>query len=205
MSVRNIPFGVYVPGQSPVHRLPAGVKFLLLLLFILGSALLITTPTGALACLGGVALIYLLARIPPAVAVGQILPVLPVLLVLGAFQWWQRGPDLATTTVVVLLASVAAAALLTLTTTITELMDSLERGLAPLARFGVPVEQITLAISLTIRLIPVQLATVHEVLAARKARGTGFSVTAFGTPVLVRSIRRARALAEALLARGVGD
>lgn len=203
--MRNIPLGVYVPGQSPVHRLPAGGKFLLLLLFILGSALFITTPTGALACLAGVALVYLLARIPAAVALGQVLPVLPVLLVLGAFQWWQRGLDLATTTVVVLLAAVAAAALLTLTTTITELMDSLERGLAPLARFGVPVEQITLAISLTIRLIPVQLATVHEVLAARKARGVGFSVAAFGTPVLVRSIRRARALAEALLARGVGD
>ena len=59
--------------------------------------------------------------------------------------------------------------------------------------------------SMTIRLIPLMLGTVNEVLDARKARGAGFSLCAFGTPIIVRSIRRARAMAEALQARGVGD
>lgn len=205
MIPRSVPLGVYVPGTTLLHRAPAGGKFLALLVFILVSTIFVDTPVAAGACLAAVLVSFAVARIPVRVAVGQIAPVLPVLLVLGAFQWWQRGPELAATTVLVLLASVAAAALLTLTTTITELMESLELGLSPLERFGVPVESVTLAISLTIRLIPVQLATVREVLAARKARGAGFSVAAFGTPVLVRSIRRARLLAEALTARGVGD
>lgn len=203
--MRNIPLGVYVPGDTLVHRTPAGWKFVALLGYILATTIAVKTWPLAVACLAVVSLFYVLARIPARLAVQQTAPVLPVLLVLGAFQWWQRGWEFAAVTVVVLLSSVAAAALLTLTTTIAELMAAIENGLAPFARFGLPVETISLAISLTIRLIPLQLATVTEVLAARKARGAGFSIAAFGTPVMVRSIRRARLLAEALIARGVAD
>ena len=203
--MRNIPLGVYLPGTSPIHRLPAGWKFLGLLVFILVSTFVVKDWFVAASWLTTVLLGYGIARVPVRTALGQMLPVLPVLVVLGAFQWWQRGWDFALTTVLVLLASVAAAALLTLTTTIAELMAAIERGLSPFERFGLPVETITLAVSLTLRLIPLQLATVHEVLAARRARGAGLSLTAFGTPVLVRSIRRARLLAEALIARGAAD
>jgi len=95
--------------------------------------------------------------------------------------------------------------LLTLTTTIEEMMDALERALRPTARLGVPVDTIVLTISLTIRLIPLMLNTINEVLDARKARGAAFSITAFGTPVIIRSIRRAHHIADALWARGAGD
>ncbi len=203
--MRNIPLGVYLPGDTPVHRMPSGWKFLFLVTFIVASTFLVTSPLMAVGWLAAVVFGYILARVPLRTALGQTMPVMPVLLVLGAFQWWQRGREFALTTVLILFASVAAAALLTLTTTIAELMSAIERGLAPFERFGLPVETISLAVSLTLRLIPLQLATVHEVLAARKARGAGFSVIAFGTPVLVRSIRRARLLAEALIARGAAD
>lgn len=203
--MRNIPLGVHLPGRTLIHRAPAGWKFLALLSFILASTFLVDTPVIATVWLTVVAVGYVIARVPWRIAAGQTAPVLPVLLVLGAFQWWQRGLDFALTTVIVLLASVAAAALLTLTTTVSQLMAAIEKGLSPFGHFGLPVETISLAVSLTIRLIPLQLATVHEVLAARKARGAGFSITAFGTPVLIRSIRRGRLLAEALIARGVAD
>ncbi|GAB2513284.1 Energy-coupling factor transporter transmembrane protein EcfT [Corynebacterium atrinae] len=203
--MRNIPLGVYVPGHTLIHRVPAGAKFVALLIYILATTILVKTWPLALACVAVVAILYVIARIPLRLTIQQTAPVLPVLLVLGAFQWWQRGWEFAAVTVLTLLSSVAAAALLTLTTTIAELMSAIEHGLAPFARFGLPVETISLAVSLTIRLIPLQLATVTEVLAARKARGAGFSIAAFGTPVLVRSIRRARLLAEALIARGVAD
>lgn len=105
----------------------------------------------------------------------------------------------------VIMSSIGMAAVLTLTTTVAEMLEALEKALSPTARFGVPVESISLAISLTIRLIPLQFATVGEVLDARKARGADFSITAFGAPVMIRSIRRARVIGDALLARGVGD
>ena len=101
-----------------------------------------------------------------------------------------------------LLATIAAANLLTLTTPVEELLASLDRALAPLGRTG---ELISLTIALTIRLIPLTLATANEVLDARKARGAGFSLTAFGIPMVIRSVRRAKMMGEALMARGAVD
>lgn len=203
--IQTIPMGAYVPGNTLLHRLPAGVKLLGLIVFVLVVAIFAKTPLLAAISLALVAIGYVIARVPLRLAAEQTLPVLPFLLFLGAFQVWNSGFTNAAAIVIGLFASVAAAALLTLTTTIAELMESLERGLQPFARFGLPVESISLAISLTIRLIPLMLATVNEVLQARKARGAGMSLTAFGTPVIIRSIRRARQLAEALQARGIGE
>nr|WP_080794563.1 energy-coupling factor transporter transmembrane protein EcfT [Corynebacterium pacaense] len=203
--MRNIPLGVYVNADSPIHRMPALWKFFLLIVFIIGTAIVVRTPLWALACVVAVLAATAVAHIPPRTAWDQWWPVLPLLLFLGAFQSWQRGLPFAATTVLVLLASVMAATLLTLTTRLEALMDAVEKALGPFARFGLPVESITLAISLTIRLIPLMLSTVMEVLDARKARGAGFSVVAFGTPVIIRSIRRARNIGDALLARGAGD
>ncbi|AGS35046.1 ABC transport system, permease [Corynebacterium maris DSM 45190] len=203
--IRGLPMGVYVPGSTVLHRINPGIKFLGLIFFIILVAFFANDLPRATAALTVVVLGYGLARIPLRTAAGQVLPVLPVLLALGAFHWWQNDLASAAAMVIGLSASVAAAALLTLTTAIAELMDALEHGLRPLARLGVPVDTVSLAISLTIRLIPLLLHTVHEVLQARKARGAGGSLMAFGTPVVIRSITRARALGEALMARGVGD
>ena len=83
-----------------------------------------------------------------------------------------------------------------------ELLAALDRALAPFGRTG---ELISLTIALTIRLIPLTLATANEVLAARKARGVGFSFSAFGIPLVIRSVRRAKMMGEALMARGAVD
>ncbi|WIM66801.1 energy-coupling factor transporter transmembrane protein EcfT [Corynebacterium breve] len=203
--IQSIPLGAYVPGNSAIHRLPASAKLVGLIAFIIVVAIWAKTPTQAGIALAIVVIGYLIARIPLRTAAEQTLPVLPFLLIIGAFQVWQASWFEAVALVVGLFASVAAATLLTLTTTIAELMESLESALRPFERFGLPVETISLALSLTIRLIPLMLSTVNEVLEARKARGAGFSVAAFGTPVVIRSIRRARQLGEALMARGVGD
>lgn len=201
----QLPLGVYVPGRTVIHRMPAGWKFVILIAFIIVVGFCATGPVAASIALTVVAIGMAVARIPIRTALGQVLPVVPILLLLGAFQWWQNSWQLALGIVLSLLATVAAAALLTLTTPVSELMDSLERGMQPLARVGVPVERISLAMALTLRLVPLQAVAVYEVLEARKARGAGFSLAAFGTPVVIRSITRARELGEALMARGVGD
>lgn len=201
----QLPLGVYVPGRTVMHRMPAGWKFVILIAFIIVVGFCATGPVAAGIALAVVAAGMAMARIPIRTALGQVLPVVPILLLLGAFQWWQNSWQLALGIVLSLLATVAAAALLTLTTPVSELMDSLERGMQPLARVGVPVERISLAMALTLRLVPLQAVAVYEVLEARKARGAGFSLAAFGTPVVIRSITRARELGEALMARGVGD
>lgn len=124
---------------------------------------------------------------------------------LGAFLIWQNGLQLAGITLVTLFATILGANLLTLTTTVEALLVSLEESLKPLARFGVPTEKVSLAIALTLRLIPLILQTAQEVLDARKARGLGFSPLAFGVPFVVRCIRRAENIGDALVARGALD
>ena len=202
---QNIPLGVYVPGTTIIHRLNPSIKFVSLIVFIIASTIWAHTLTHAGICLAAPLLLLAVAKIPPKIVWGQLWPPLPFLLFLGAFNWWQQGWEKALVVTLVIMSSIGMAAVLTLTTTIAEMLEALEKALAPTARFGVPVESISLAISLTIRLIPLQFATVGEVLDARKARGADFSITAFGAPVMIRSIRRARVIGDALLARGVGD
>ena len=202
---QNIPLGVYVPGTTIIHRLNPSIKFVSLIVFIIASTIWAHTLTHAGICLAAPWLLLAVAKIPPKIVWGQLWPPLPFLLFLGAFNWWQQGWEKALVVTLVIMSSIGMAAVLTLTTTVAEMLEALEKALSPTARFGVPVESISLAISLTIRLIPLQFATVGEVLDARKARGADFSITAFGAPVMIRSIRRARVIGDALLARGVGD
>ncbi|WPF65270.1 MULTISPECIES: energy-coupling factor transporter transmembrane protein EcfT [unclassified Corynebacterium] len=199
------PLGTYIPGHSPVHRAGVGLKLLAVLGYVLVGVFAVPSVPAAALYVLPCALCYALARIPLSVAWSQLWPPLPILLFLGAFQWWQRDLEHAAVLVITLSASLMAASLLTLTTTIADLMEGLERGLAPLARLGFPAERFSLALSLTLRMIPVQMGTVGEVLEARKARGASWSAQAFITPVLIRSLNRAQAIAEALWARGAGD
>ena len=202
---RNIPLGFYVDADTIIHRLAAAAKFLTLIVFILVTTFAVHTVPWAVASLALPLALFPVARIPLRVAVGQLAPPLYLLVALAAFQWWQEDLISALIMFLTVYAAVTAAVLLTLTTKVSEMMDSLDRALAPLGRLGVPVDNITLAMSLTIRLLPLMLGTVLEVLDARKARGATASLTAFGTPVIIRSLRRARAMGEALQARGVGD
>ena len=200
--IRELPLGVYIPGDTWLHRLGAALKFVLLVIFIIVVTALPTQPWHSFAALVFVLVLYVWARIPARVAWRQLVPLLPVLLFLGVFMVWQNGVQSALTLLIGLLATIAAANLLTLTTPVEELLAALDRALAPFGRTG---ELISLTIALTIRLIPLTLATANEVLAARKARGVGFSFTAFGIPLVIRSVRRAKMMGEALMARGAVD
>jgi len=200
--IRELPLGVYINADTWLHRLSPGVKFALLVAFILFVTIWPTEPWHSMAAFTFVLALYASAQIPPKVAWNQLVPLIPILGILFGFLWFQNGLAAALTTIIGLTATIAAANLLTLTTTVEALMDALDRALAPLGRAG---ELTSLTIALTIRLIPLMLATANEVLDARKARGSGFSLRAFGTPLVIRSVRRARMIGEALMARGAVD
>lgn len=201
----QVPLGVYVPGTSPLHRLRPGWKFLALIVFIVATTLFVHDAVVGATIFGATLLLFAVAHVPLHVVRGQLLPPLPILALIAAFQWWQLGWNQSLALFFILYAAIAAASLLTLTTRLTDLMAAFDQGLRPLARFGVPVDNISLAMSLTLRLIPLQAQAVTEALAARKARGADFSIRALAIPVLVRSIKRAEAIGDALLARGAGD
>ncbi|MDQ6659145.1 MAG: energy-coupling factor transporter transmembrane protein EcfT, partial [Actinomycetota bacterium] len=56
-----------------------------------------------------------------------------------------------------------------------------------------------------IRCVPLMVGVIAEVNLARRARGVGFSLTALVAPVVVRALRSADALGDALIARGFDD
>lgn len=203
--IRELPLGVYVPGDTLLHRANPAWKFVVLVAFVVLATVWPSAPWESMSLIVVVMAAYMWAGVPVGVAWRQLATLIPILAVFGAFLWWQNGSFAALTTLIGLVATIMAANLLTLTTTVEELLDSLDRSLQPLARFGVPADLISLTIALTIRLIPLMLATANEVLDARKARGAGVSLTAFGVPLVVRAVRRARMIGEALMARGAVD
>lgn len=205
MRIRELPLGVYVPGNTVVHRASPALKFAALLLFIILITVLPTRPWHPLTAATGVGVLYAVARIPFRTALRQVLPILPFMAFIGAFLWWQNGLEKMLITIFGLIAALMAASLFTLTTTIEDLMEALETNMAPLERLGVPVDTVSLAIALTIRQIPVLLGTANESLDARKARGANLSLLAFGTPLVIRSVRHAQLTGEALMARGAVD
>src|SRR5699024_9552524 len=158
------------------------------IVFVITTSLLATTPLRGLLACGIAVAFYFLAAIPPRVALSQLWPPLLIVVPLAAFQWWAKDLHYALTMFLSIFSAILIAFLLTLTTTVDALRASPDCSLAPLGRVGVPVESVALAMSLRIRLIPLMFAFVRDVLDALNARGAGFSISAFGTPVLIRSI-----------------
>lgn len=197
--------GLYRPGTSLLHRMSPGWKLLALMVSILATVIFARTPleVGAVALV--VAALFAVAGIPVKVALAQLRPVLWMLLIIGVFQvlitTWQRAAVVCG----VLVISVALAALVTLTTRVTDMLDTVTSALGPIRRFGVDPDRIGLLLALAIRCIPLLASIVHEVSEARKARGLQWSMTALATPVLVRALRTADAMGDALVARGVDD
>ncbi|CAM4310265.1 energy-coupling factor transporter transmembrane protein EcfT [Nocardia ninae] len=197
--------GLYRPGDSLLHRLPAGVKLLLLIVSIVAATVLVRSPIQVGMVGVAVAGLFALARIPFGVAVAQLRPMVWMLLIIAVFQVLITSPARAVVVCGVLLISVALAALVTLTTRVTDLLDTVTRALGPLRRIGVDPERVGLLLALAIRCVPLLAGIVHEVGEARRARGLEWSMTALVTPVLVRALRTADAMGDALAARGVDD
>ncbi|MFI6172138.1 energy-coupling factor transporter transmembrane component T family protein [Nocardia sp. NPDC051052] len=197
--------GLYRPGDSLLHRTPAGAKLLLLIVSIVAATVFVRSPIEVGIVAVAVAGLFALARIPFEVAVAQLRPMVWMLLIIAVFQVLITTPARAVVVCGVLLISVALAALVTLTTRVTDLLDTVTRALGPLRRFGVDPDRVGLLLALAIRCVPLLAGIVHDVAEARRARGLQWSMTALATPVLVRALRTADAMGDALAARGVDD
>lgn len=196
--------GLYRPGSSVVHRLPAGLKLALLLCAGAGSVFLDApwqVGAAAAVALAG----YLLAGLAPRVVLAQARPVLWVLVVVGGFHVLVDGWQRAAVVTGVILVLVLLAGLVTLTTRTSDLVDALVAALRPLRPLGVDPDRVGLLLALSIRSVFVVVGIAEEVRDAQRARGLTGSPRAYAVPLLIRSLRHADELGEALVARGVDD
>lgn len=192
--------GLYVPRPSPLHALTPGPKLLALLLAGAGVFTL-RSPGPLLLVLAAVVGLYGVARLGGRVLWGQLRPTLALLAFFFAVQALTVNVDSGVVTVLRFAVMILLASLLTLTTRTSDLLATLERALQPLRRVGVNPEKVSLAVSLTLRFIPVVIGIVAEVRDAQRARGLDGSVLALAVPVIIRTLRMADDIADAIDAR----
>lgn len=219
--------GMYVPIDSPVHRLDAAAKIGVVAAFTVG--LFMVRGFAGLAVMAvAVAVAVALSRVPVRAVVRGLAAVgfiVAFTLVANALRWNPAtalarlgplavdGPGLRAgiffAVRIVLL--VAGTSLLTLTTSPVALTGGIERALAPLARVRVPVGELAMTLTIALRFIPTTVEEAERIVTAQQARGAAFDrggpiarARAY-VPVLVplfyQLFRRADALATAMEAR----
>lgn len=196
--------GLYRPGTSWLHRLPAAAK-LAALVVLSAASLFATTVPRTSAALVLVAVGYLSARIPVREALRLLRPMLLLAVPLAVFHTlvtdWRKAFCLVGT----LLALVMVANLITLTTRSTDIIDVVVRVLGPLRRVGVDPERVGVLLLLGIRAVPVVIGLAQGIRDAQRARGLTASPRAFAVPLLVGALRHADRTGDALAARGLDD
>ncbi|MFT4042730.1 MAG: energy-coupling factor transporter transmembrane component T [Gordonia sp. (in: high G+C Gram-positive bacteria)] len=197
------PLGTYMPGTSVLHRLSPGIKLAALAAAILAVSLLVRTLSALAVATAAVTLLYGVAGVGPITAWRQLRPSLWILAFITVFQTiftdWRR----AVVVCGILALSILLAAVVSLTTRTTDLLDSLNRALHPLRRFGIRTDLIALALALTIRAIPLIAEITTQIDEARRARGLAPGPRILVAPIILAALRTADAFAESLAARGL--
>ena len=194
-------FDLYHPGFSVLHRAPAGIK--VLAMAVLGTAIFMVNHVEILiAALMCALALYPLSQLPLSAAWRQIRPALWIFAAIFVAQavlaTWQLGAFVVLRFVVLIL----LAGLLTLTTRASDMIEGIERGLPFLRPFGVNPSKVSLAISLTLRFIPVLAQITRDVREAQRVRGLEGNIVALAIPLVVRTLRISDDIADAIEARG---
>lgn len=184
-----------------LHRLPAGLK--LAVLALAGAAVFLA---GDHRVLGGfvafAVLLPLTAWLPIKAVVRQCLPAAILIALLAGFHVLTGEPETAIEVSARLATVILLAVTLTLTTRVSAMVEAIEAAARPLRPLGVDPAKVGLTLSLAIRFIPVLFALIGEIREAQKARGLEGSVIAVVMPLLVRTLKMADDLADAIAARG---
>ncbi|MBT2551932.1 energy-coupling factor transporter transmembrane protein EcfT [Arthrobacter sp. ISL-5] len=194
----------YVPGTSVIHRMPLWLKFLAVLACGMASFLIVDWRLAA-AALALMCTLFLLSGAGPARLFRAVRPLLPVLLAIGLFQWWQLGAPTAARIVLNILLCVVAASLLTATTPLHRLLDGVVSLARPFQRFGADPERFALTIAIMLRSIPFIAGAFEDVRDSARARGLERNPRALVLPVFITTVAYARHTGDALAARGLGE
>lgn len=197
-----ISLGLYVPRESPLHRLRPAPKLLVVLLA--GVVVFWVRDWRVLLALLALTLaLYGLARLGWRASWAQLRPSMGVLLFLFVVQSLLAGVESGAVTVLRFGVLLLLSSLATLTTRVSDLLAALEWAMQPLVHVGVNPAKISLAVSLTLRFIPVVVQTVSDVRDAQRARGIEKNMVALTVPVVVRTLKMADDVADAIEARSL--
>ena len=192
---------LYLPGNTWLHRVRAGLK--LAVLAIGSTALMwVHSPSLLLVACAVVCLSVRWAGVSLQQVWQQLRPLVWLLFVLGGLSVWSQGLWQALEMILRLLTLVLAALVVSMTTPLTQMMQVVAWLLKPFQRLGwVDADKVALGFGLTMRLIPELGVQWQEIREAQLARGLTPSPLTMGVPMLLRTLRRADEIAEAIDAR----
>lgn len=220
--------GKYVPGHSLIHRMDSRSKLIMIFLFVFIVFLANNALTYVLLGLFTITIV-LLTKLPVNFLIKGLKPVLwiilftfilhllvtkegEILLDLGFFQIYEEGLIQGIYISLRFLFLILMTTILTLTTTPIEITDGMESLLAPFKKLGLPVHELALMMSISLRFIPTLMEETDKILKAQMARGVDFSsgpiknrikaIVPLLVPLFISAFKRADELATAMEARG---
>ncbi len=224
----RLPAGQFIPRDSVLHRLNAGIK-LLCLVTLLAAVIISDTVAGYAVITGMTAAAVALSGLPVKTALSSIRRMwlfLIVIFLMNAlffdgeqpiWQWWifrpsVRGIAQGANVVLRVALLMALGNVLTGTTAPIEMTRALVRGMRPLRLLHIPVEDVAMIISVAIQFIPTLLEEADMIKKAQTARGARFesrrlsekavSIMPMAVPIFLSAFRKADELALAMEARG---
>ena len=192
--------GLYIDGNSVLHRAQAGPKILAMVALGTGVFMVPDWPVVSLV-LASVIALYRLSGFGWRVIIAQIRPMAWLLAIFFAVQLWLNDWQAGLLVISRIAAIVMFASLITLTTKTSDMLASLERALRPLKPLGLNPEKVSLAISMVLRFIPVIATVASEIRDAQRARGLDRSILAMIVPLIIRTLKMADDVADAIEAR----
>ncbi|MBS1674922.1 MAG: hypothetical protein JSS74_13280 [Actinobacteria bacterium] len=196
---------LYRPGSGLLHRAPASAKLALLALLAVGLSMVPATPTAVVPVLIvvlAVNLLFVVAGLSLRVLAAAWWRLRWLILLVGAALLLFVNVPAAVVSTGRLVALLLLAELLTRTTSTSALMAVIGRILGPLRRCGVDPDAVALVLSLTLTMVPVVGGFVRAIRDAQDARGVRLGLRS-ALPLLVRTMRHADEVGEALAARGL--
>lgn len=227
MATRSITIGQYIPGDSFLHHLDPRAKLVSLFLFILAIFTVNNIPV-FIPFLLLIITLYAVSRIPFRLFLRGIRPILYITILTfilhilftgggevvfryGALTIETAGIETGLFTVFRLILLVFYTLLVTLTTTPLSLTGGLEYFFRPLGYFKVPVSDIAMILTISLRFIPTLIEESQRIAMAQMARGADlksgsiFRRIRFLVPIIVplfiSAFRRADELAVAMESR----
>ncbi|MGM9929714.1 MAG: energy-coupling factor transporter transmembrane component T family protein [Bacillus sp. (in: firmicutes)] len=224
----NMIIGRYVPSDSLLHRMDPRAKLLLVFFYVCIVFLANNTITYGILGIYTLGLI-MMSKVPLRFLLNGLKPILLIIIFTflmhifftkeGAvlFEWkWltiyegglRQGIYISLRFTFLILVTT----LLTLTTTPISLTDGLEQLLGPLKKMKLPIHELALMMSISLRFIPTLMEETSKIMKAQAARGVDFNsgpikervsaIVPLLVPLFVSSFKRAEDLAVAMEARG---
>ena len=224
----NMILGRYIPGDSIIHRLDPRSKLLAMFLLIVISFwannpitnLILFVVTGIFVSLSGVPLSFFIKGLRSMFFLIAFTTIFQLFFISGGQVLWEigfikitsHGVEQAGVIFCRFVLIIFFSTLLTLTTMPLSLATAVESLLSPLKRFKVPVHEIGLMLSMSLRFVPTLMDDTIRIMNAQKARGVDFgegsivqkvkAMIPILIPLFATSLKRADSLATAMEARG---